>query len=70
MTGYQILIATDKKFSKNRKAVTIKKNAVTAKTVKGLKSRKKYYVKVRSYKEMYGKKVYSNFSKVKTVKVK
>ena len=68
--GYQIQVATDKKFKKNKKTVTIKKQKTTKTTVKKLKSKKKYYVRVRTYKIVNGKKVYSSWSKVKTVKTK
>ena len=58
--GYQVQVATDKKFKKNKKTVTVKK----------LKAKKKYYVRVRTYKTVNGKKVYSAWSKVKSVKIK
>ena len=73
VNGYQIQYSTDKKFVKNTKTVTIKKNAASA-TVKKLKANKKYYVRVRSYKnaKMYGEPFifYSPWSKVKSVKIK
>ena len=68
--GYQIQVATDKKFKKNKKTVTIKKQKTTKTTVKKLKAKKKYYVRVRTYKIVNGKKVYSAWSKVKSVKTK
>ena len=68
--GYQIQVATDKKFKKNKKTVTIKKQKTTKTTVKKLKAKKKYYVRVRTYKIVNGKKVYSSWSKVKSVKTK
>ena len=68
--GYQIQVATDKKFKKNKKTVTIKKQKTTKTTVKKLKAKKKYYVRVRTYKIVNGKKVYSSWSKIKTVKTK
>ena len=43
---------------------------LTEKTVKKLKSKKKYYVRVRSYKIVNGKKVYGKWSEVKAVKTK
>ena len=69
VTGYQILISTDKNFKKGRKKITLAKPAA-GKTVKGLKSRKKYYVKVRAYKKDRGNMIFGSFSKVKAVKVK
>ena len=68
--GYQIQVATDKKFKKNKKTVNIKKQKTTKTTVKKLKAKKKYYVRVRTYKIVNGKKVYSSWSKVKSVKTK
>lgn len=68
--GYQIQVATDKKFKKNKKTVTIKKQKTTKATVKKLKTKKKYYVRVRTYKVVNKKNVYSSWSSVKTVKTK
>ncbi len=68
--GYQIQVATDKKFKKNKKTVTVKKQKTTKVTIKKLKAKKKYYVRIRTYKTVNGKKVYSSWSKVKTVKTK
>jgi len=68
--GYQVQVATNKKFKKNKKTVTIKKQKTTKTTVKKLKAKKKYYVRVRTYKIVNGKKVYSSWSKVKSVKTK
>ena len=68
--GYQVQVATDKKFKKNKKIVTVKKQKTTKTTVKKLKAKKKYYVRIRTYKIANGKKVYSAWSKVKSVKTK
>ena len=70
VSGYEIQVATDKKFKKNKKTVTIKKQKTTKTTVKKLKAKKKYYIRVRTYKTVNGKKVYSSWSKVKSVKTK
>lgn len=48
--GYQIQYSSDKKFKKNNKSVTVTKQKTTKATVKKLKSKKKYYVRVRTYK--------------------
>ena len=66
ITGYQIQLATDKKFAKNKKTVTVKGYKKTAKKVKKLKGGKKYYVRVRTYKIVKGKKYYSTWSKAKS----
>lgn len=68
--GYQIQYSSDKKFKKNNKSVTVTKQKTTKATVKKLKSKKKYYVRVRTYKMVNGKKIYSSWSKVKSVKTK
>ncbi|MBO5484014.1 MAG: cellulase family glycosylhydrolase [Lachnospiraceae bacterium] len=68
--GYEICLGTDKKIKKGRKKVTVKKAAATKATVKKLKPGKKYYVKVRAYQTVSGRKQYSKWSTVKSVKVK
>ena len=68
-TGYQVQYSTSSKF-KNAKTTTISKNKTTSTTIKKLSKKKKYYVKVRTYKTVSGKKYYSGWSKVKTVKTK
>ena len=68
--GYQIQYSSNKKFKKNNKSVTVTKQKKTKATVKKLKSKKKYYVRVRTYKTVNGKKIYSSWSKVKSVKTK
>ena len=67
--GYQVQYSTDKKFKKNVKSVNVSKKSTKA-TVKKLKKRKTYRVRVRSYKKINGKKYYSGWGKVKSVKVK
>ena len=70
VSGYHIQLATDKKFKKNRKSVIVAKQNASKKTVKNLKAKKKYFVRVRAYKTVNGKKVYGKWSKVKSVKTK
>lgn len=75
VTGYQIQVSTSSKFKKSAtKAYTVKGAKTTAKTIKkSLKSKKKYYVRVRTYKKVKisGKNVtkYSSWTKKKSVKV-
>ena len=66
-TGYQIVYSKKKSFKSSKK--TTMKSSNTSKKVTGLK-KGKYYVKVRSYKTVDGKRIYGAYSKVKTVKVK
>ena len=70
VSGYQIQVATDKKFKKTKKTVTVAKQNAIKKTVKKLKAKKKYFVRVRAYKNVDGKKVYGKWSKIKSVKTK
>lgn len=67
-TGYVIEYSTSKSF-KNAKAIKIKKNSTVSKTVKSLKSKKTYYVRIKAYKT-YNKKNYYSSWVSKTVKVK
>lgn len=65
-TGYQLYRATSKK-GKYKKVATIKSAKYTDKKV----SRKKtYYYKLRAYRKVKGKVVYSGYSKVKSVRTK
>lgn len=67
--GYQIQYSTKRNFKKNKKTVLAKKNATSAQ-IKKLKRKKRYYIRIRSYKSFAHKKYYSNWSKVKTIKIK
>ena len=69
-TGYQIQYATDSKFTKNKRTVTISSNKTTSKTISNLKKKKSYYVRVRTYKAINGKKIYSNWSTIKKIQTK
>ena len=72
-TGYQVQYSTSSKF-KSAKTVTISKNKTTSKSVNKLSAKKKYYVRVRTYKtvKIGGKsvKLYSGWSKAKSVTTK
>ena len=63
-------LTTAYKARKYKKVKTITKNSTTAYTIKKLTKGKTYLVKVRSYKTVNGKKYYSNYSSVKTVRIK
>lgn len=69
VTGYEVYRST-KKSSGYKKVTTIKKSSTTSYTNKKLKKNKKYYFKVRAYKTVKGKKLYSSYSSPKQVKVK
>ena len=68
--GYQIQYSTSKKFAKGNKTETISKNKTTSYTIKKLKKKKTYYVRIRTYKKVSGKTYYSGWSSVKKVKIK
>ena len=74
VTGYQVQYSTDKNFVKAVKNKKITKNSVVTKTVKNLKSKKVYYVRVRTYTTVKynGEQMnlHSDWSKVKKVIVK
>ncbi|MGN0527987.1 MAG: fibronectin type III domain-containing protein, partial [Eubacterium sp.] len=69
VTGYQIQYSTSSKFT-SPKYVTVSSNKTTSKTISKLKSKKKYYVRVRTYKTVSGTKYYSSWSKAKSVTTK
>lgn len=60
-----------KNFSKkNTKVVLVKKSNTTSKSVDKLKAKKKYYIRIRTYKTVNGKKYFSGWSKGKNVTIK
>ena len=69
ITGYQLQYST-KKNMKGAKIKTVKNAKASKATVKKLKKNKKYYVRVRTFKVVNGKKVYSKWSAKKVVKTK
>ncbi len=69
VTGYQIQYSTSKKFS-GAKTKTLTKNKYSSYTVKSLKAKKTYYVRVRTYKTVGKTKFYSDWSNVKSAKTK
>ena len=68
--GYEIQVATDKKFKRNRKTVVVKKAKIVKQKIRKLKGKKKYFVRIRAYKFNGRIKVYSGWSNVKTGKTK
>lgn len=65
-SGYQIRYSTSKNMSKATK-ISVKGNKTFSKQVKKLKSKKKYYVQVRAYKNTKGGKLYSSWSAKKSI---
>lgn len=74
-SGYQIQYSTSSKFArKSTKSILLKSNKTTSKVISKQKAKKKYYVRIRTYKtvKINGKttKLYSKWSKVKLVETK
>ena len=74
-TGYEIAYSTNKRFTEQTtRTQTINKSETTIKSITKLAARKKYFVKIRTYKTIKSggksEKIYSEWSKVKTVTTK
>ncbi len=69
ITGYEIEYSLKKNF-KDAKSVTVKKAATTKTVLKKLQAKKVYYVRIRTYKTVSGKKYYSAWSAIKAKKTK
>ncbi len=68
VNGYEIQCATNKNFKKDVKKFTVNKATTTKTTIKKLEDNTKYFVKIRTFKNVSGTKKYSDWSKVKSVK--
>lgn len=68
-TGYELECATNKKFTENKKTAKISKAKTEKKTIKKLSRKKTYYVRIRTYETVKGKKYYSGWV-VKRIKTK
>ena len=67
--GYQVTYSKKKKFRK-AKIRTVKKNTVRKVKIRKLKRKKKYFVKLRTYKIVDGVTYYSAWSKIKKARTK
>lgn len=68
---YQVQVATNKAFTKNVKTKSVKGYKATTKTIRSLKSKKTYYVRVRTVMSSgLATPVRSNWSPVKKIKVR
>lgn len=65
-SGYQIQYSTNKKFKKKVKKKTVKKGKTTTTTLKHLKSKKKYFIRVRAFTSDIGYGKWSKKVKCKT----
>jgi uncharacterized protein YjdB len=68
-TGYEVYMSTSKS-SGYSLVKTISKGKTTSYKKNSLIKKKKYYFKIKAYKKVAGVKIYSSYSKVKSVKVK
>ena len=69
VSGYQIQYAVNRKFS-GAKSKNFSGSSKTGATIKGLKKKKTYYVRIRTYKTVAGVRYYSSWSKAqKKVKI-
>ena len=69
-TGYEIQYSTSSTFKSGNKTVTVAKPATVSKKITGLKAKKTYYVRIRTYKTVSGTKYYSTWSDAKKVMTK
>ena len=69
VTGYQVQYSTSSKF-KSAKTVTVKGCKNTSKNIYQMTKKKKYYVRVRTYKTVSKVNYYSGWSNVKSVTIK
>ena len=68
-TGYEVQYSTNKTFKSGVKTKSITNASTIKYTAVGLTSQKTYYVRVRAYKTVGKKKLYSSWSGIKTVKI-
>ncbi len=69
-SGYQIQWSTKSNFSSDKKYVFASASKGTSKVIKTAKSNRTYYVHVRAYKMVDGKRFYGSWSSTKKIKVK
>ena len=71
ITGYEIQYSVNRKFTtKTSKKVLVTGKNTQKKQIKKITGNKNYYVRIRTYKTVKGKKIYSNWSSAKSVKTK
>ena len=68
-TGYEVQYSTNKTFKSGVKTKSITNASTIKYTAAGHTSQKTYYVRVRAYKTVGKKKLYSSWSGIKTVKI-
>lgn len=70
VTGYEIQYSTSKTFASGNKTVKVTSAKTVSKTIKSLKAKKTYYVRIRTYKTVNKAKYYSDWSAKKSVTTK
>lgn len=68
-SGYQVMLATNSKFTLGKKTAYVS-SKLSSKSITKLKKGKTYYVKVRAYKTINGKKYAGSWSSYKKIKCK
>ncbi len=69
VTGYQIVIAKNSKFTKGKRTFTADGSSKRM-VIRSLKKGKIYYVKIRSYTKTFGRTIYSSWGDVRKVRAK
>ena len=67
--GYQVQYSTSKRFSSNVKTVRLSAGKKSV-TIKNIPAKKRYYVRIRSYKKVGNKIWYTGWSKAKNIRTK
>ena len=70
VSGYELEYSTSSKFTVSTTKKVVLKSSASTKTISKLKAGKKYYVRIRAYKSMGGKKYYGAFGKASVITVK
>ena len=70
VNGYEVQYSTDKKFKNNVNSVTVKGTRKTSLKLKKIRPGNKYYVRIRTYKNVGKVKVFSKWSKKKSITTK
>lgn len=69
-SGYQVQVGLNRKFTKGKKSDFVHKGKTAKKTVRKLKRKKIYYVRVRAYRAYQGGRKYGKWSKIKKARVR
>ncbi len=69
VTGYQIQYSTSASFDSNKKTVLLKSSSMSGKVISKVEKGKTYFIRIRTYKKVSGRKVYSEWSTKKKLKI-